>query len=101
MTEADLQAIRFEVPDNTPVTIFEAVGCSSCAQTGYRGRLAIHEVMTMTEQIERLSTARSSSDEIKRMAIEQGMRTLRQDGWESVARGATTIAEVLRVTANE
>jgi type IV pilus assembly protein PilB len=57
--------------------------------------------MTMTEQIERLSTARSSSDEIKRMAVEQGMRTLRQDGWESVARGATTIAEVLRVTANE
>lgn len=101
MTEADLQAIRFEVPEHTPVTIFDAVGCSSCAQTGYRGRLAIHEVMTMTEQIERLSTARSSSDEIKRMAIEQGMRTLRQDGWESVARGATTIAEVLRVTANE
>jgi type IV pilus assembly protein PilB len=101
LSEADLRAIHFEVPENTPITIFDAAGCSSCAQTGYRGRLAIHEVMTMTEQIERLSTARSSSDEIKRMAVEQGMRTLRQDGWESVARGATTIAEVLRVTANE
>jgi len=101
LSETELDAIHFEVPANTPVTIFESVGCSSCAQTGYRGRLAIHEVMTMTEQIERLSTARSSSDEIKRMAIEQGMRTLRQDGWESVARGATTVAEVLRVTADE
>ncbi len=59
----------------------------------------MHEVMPMTEEIERLATARASSDEIRRMAIDQGMRTLRQDGWLNVALGATTITEVLRVTA--
>jgi type IV pilus assembly protein PilB len=55
--------------------------------------------MPMTEEIERLATSRASSDEIRRTAIEQGMRTLRQDGWMNVARGSTTITEVLRVTA--
>jgi type IV pilus assembly protein PilB len=55
--------------------------------------------MPMSEEIERLATARASSDEIRRTAVDQGMRTLRQDGWMKVARGSTTITEVLRVTA--
>ncbi|CAB4930557.1 MAG: type II secretion system protein GspE [Actinobacteria bacterium] len=94
-----LEAVHFDPPEGMAVTIFEPVGCSGCANTGYRGRLAIHEVMPMTEEIERLATSRASSDEIRRTAIEQGMRTLRQDGWMNVARGSTTITEVLRVTA--
>lgn len=99
LTASQLEVIKFEAPVGITPTIFDAVGCSSCAHTGYRGRLAMHEVMPMTEEIERLATARASSDEIRRMAIEQGMRTLRQDGWLNVALGATTITEVLRVTA--
>lgn len=98
LRKRDLDAIRFEVPEGLDVNIYEAVGCSSCAKTGYRGRLAIHEVMPMTEEIERLVTRRASSDEIRRLAIEQGMRTLRQDGWMNVAAGQTTISEILRVT---
>ncbi len=94
----DLEAVHFELPDGVEPIIYEAVGCSSCANTGFRGRLAIHEVMPMTEEIERLTTQRASSDEIRRLAIEQGMRTLRQDGWVNVAEGRTTIGEVLRVT---
>jgi type IV pilus assembly protein PilB len=94
-----LEAVHFDPPEGMAVTIFDPVGCSGCANTGYRGRLAIHEVMPMTEEIERLATSRASSDEIRRTAIEQGMRTLRQDGWMNVARGSTTITEVLRVTA--
>ena len=98
-TDEALAAVNFDPPEGMPVTVFEPVGCSGCANTGYRGRLAIHEVMPMTEEIERLATARASSDEIRRTAVEQGMRTLRQDGWMNVARGSTTITEVLRVTA--
>ena len=74
-----------------------AVGCSACGNTGYKGRMAVHEVMTVTEEIERLAVARASSEEIKRVAIEQGMKTLRQDGLVKVLKGHTTIEEVSRV----
>jgi type IV pilus assembly protein PilB len=74
-----------------------AVGCSACSNTGYRGRLAIHEVMTVTEEIERLTVARASSEEVTRVAIEQGMRPLREDGLAKVLLGRTTIEEVGRV----
>ena len=75
----------------------QAVGCSACSHTGYRGRLAIHEVMTVTEEIERLTVARASSEEIEAVAIDQGMRTLREDGLAKVLLGSTTIEEVGRV----
>ena len=77
--------------------ILKAMGCSSCSNTGYKGRLAIHEVMTVTEEIERLCVARASSDEVKRVAVEQGMKTLREDGLQKVLMGMTTIEEVGRV----
>jgi len=85
----DIVADRPEIP--------HAVGCSACSGTGYRGRLAVHEVMTVTEDIERLAVARASSEEIARVAIEQGMRTLREDGLSKVLLGRTTIEEVGRV----
>ncbi|MDZ4044997.1 MAG: type II secretion system protein GspE, partial [Rhodoglobus sp.] len=56
-------------------------------------------VMTVTEEIERLAVARASSAEIARMAIQQGMTTLRQDGWAKVRMGLTSIEEILRVVA--
>jgi type IV pilus assembly protein PilB len=74
-----------------------AMGCSACSNTGYKGRLAIHEVMTVTEEIERLCVARASSDEVRKVAIEQGMTTLRQDGLAKVLLGRTTIEEISRV----
>jgi type IV pilus assembly protein PilB len=74
-----------------------AVGCSACSNTGYRGRLAVHEVMTVTEEIERLTVARASSEEITRVAVEQGMRPLRDDGLAKVLLGRTTIEEIGRV----
>ncbi len=75
----------------------QAVGCSACTNTGYRGRLAIHEVMTVTEDIERLAVARASTEEVTRVAVEQGMRQLREDGLAKVLLGRTTIEEVGRV----
>ncbi len=78
--------------------LYRAIGCSSCASTGYRGRLAIHELMVMTEEIERLTVERASGEEITRMAVTQGMRTLRLDGLKKVAAGLSSVEEVLRVT---
>jgi len=74
-----------------------AVGCTACSGTGYRGRLAVHEVLTVTEEIERLAVARASSEQIARVAIEQGMQTLRQDGLAKVLLGRTTLEEIGRV----
>ena len=78
-------------------TLFRPAGCTACSQTGYRGRMALHEVMTVNEEIERLAVARASTEEIGRYARSGGMTTLRQDGWHKVSQGLTSIEEVLRV----
>ena len=95
-----LHALGFLASADAPVPEFSApVGCSVCSNTGYRGRIALHEVMTVSEEIERLAVARASSAEIGRVAQEQGMLTLRQDGWEKVKLGLTSVDEILRVVA--
>ena len=98
-TPAELAAVQFETPAGVIPTFFDPVGCSSCANTGYRGRIAMHEVMRMSEDIGKLTVRNASSEEIRQLSIEQCMRTLRQDGWLKVAQGMTTIGEVLRVIA--
>lgn len=85
-----------DVADDRP-EVPKPIGCSACSNTGYKGRLAVHEVMSVTEDIERLCVARASSEEIKRVAISQGMKTLREDGLAKVLLGRTTIEEVGRV----
>jgi type IV pilus assembly protein PilB len=95
----ELNAVDFERPPGISPTFYEPVGCSSCAGTGYRGRLAMHEVMPMNEELSKLAVRNASSDDVRREAVAQGMRTLRQDGWLKVSQGLTTIAEVLRVVA--
>jgi type IV pilus assembly protein PilB len=97
-TEDELISAMFPFdPDDELPKLFRPVGCTACGKTGYRGRLAVHEVMTVTEEIERLVVEKASSEEIARVAIEQGMTTLRQDGMEKVRSGVTSIEEVLRV----
>ena len=97
---SELASLGFGVhPGQAVGPIFRPVGCASCSNTGYRGRIALHEVMTVTEEIERLAVARASSAEIARMAIAQGMHTLRQDGWAKAQMGLTSIEEILRVVA--
>jgi type IV pilus assembly protein PilB len=80
-----------------PSMLYRTVGCKACSQTGYRGRVAVHELMIVDEEIERLAVERVSTDTLKRAAIEAGMRTLRQDGMEKVAEGVTSLEEILRV----
>ncbi len=99
-SEVELIAARFPwSPGEEVPKIFRPTGCSSCSGTGYRGRLAIHEVMRVSEEIERHAVAHSSAAEIGRTAREQGMLTLRDDGWAKVLLGDTAIEEILRVVA--
>lgn len=75
-------------------------GCESCRHTGYRGRLAICEILPFSNEIKDLTVQRATAYLIKRKAIEQGMTTLRASGWHHVCQGVTTVEEVLRVTAD-
>jgi type IV pilus assembly protein PilB len=81
-----------EIPE-----LYKAVGCAACSNTGYRGRIGLYEVMQMTEEIERLTVERASSDSIKTVAIQQGMMPLRDDGLEKARMGITSLDEVARV----
>ncbi len=97
-----------EVPVDFPLEdytagqpIYRANGCRQCRGTGYSGRLGIYELLVSNEEIRVLASERRGTSEIRKAAIAAGMRTLRQDGWLKVARGVTTIEEVLRVTKAE
>ena len=84
-------------PVNLP-QLYGAGSCSRCANTGYRGRVALQEVMEMTEEISSVVVRNGSLAEVREIAAAQGMRPLRQDGWQKVSQGLTTIEEVLRVS---
>jgi type IV pilus assembly protein PilB len=97
-TEQELTSagFAFDPADDLP-KLYRPVGCTTCSQTGYKGRMAIHEVMAVTEEIEKLVAENASSEEMGKVAREQGMLTLRDDGLEKVRAGLTSIEEVLRV----
>jgi type IV pilus assembly protein PilB len=97
---ADLSPLGFGFDPEKPAPVLHRpVGCSVCSNTGYRGRIAIHEIMTVSEEIEHLAVIRASSAEIKRVAMAEGMLTLRQDGWAKAQMGLTSVEEILRVVA--
>jgi type IV pilus assembly protein PilB len=78
-------------------TLHRAVGCRTCAHTGYSGRMVLAEVMEVSEEIDRMIIEQASIANIERKACEQGMRTLRADGLLRAVQGHTTLEEVLRV----
>jgi type IV pilus assembly protein PilB len=77
---------------------YNAQGCPRCGYSGYKGRIGLYEVMTVTEEIRKLALARAPAPELADLAVRQGMRLLRDDGLEKVRLGMTSIAEVTRVT---
>lgn len=95
----DLLRYGFAVEKGKKYTFYRPKGCGKCKDTGYKGRMAIFEVMRMSPEIEKLTVERKSSDDIARQAIKEGMKTLRQDGFEKVALGLTSLEEILRVVA--
>jgi len=96
-TEEELHSSAFPLRGEEAPKLFQAIGCPACAGTGYKGRMALHEVMPITEELEKLTVEGASSDVMKKIAIEQGMITLREDGMEKVRMGQTSIQEILRV----
>ena len=87
--------------DYSKIDLFEGKGCESCKFTGYKGRTGIYEILRMDEEIREMIIARASSQEIKRKAVQHGMKTLVEDGWQKAVKGLTTISEVIRVTQKE
>ncbi len=79
---------------------FEPVGCSRCANTGYRGRMGIYEVMSVTEEVRALVLDRAPVDDIAAAVVRQGMRRMRDDGIAKVRAGQTSIAEIERLTTS-
>jgi general secretion pathway protein E len=96
---ADIEALGIEADPHTK--LFRGRGCDDCRGTGYRGRTGIYELFAITEDVRSMIIRRASSREIRRLAIEEGMVTLRQDGWARAVDGVTTIEEVLRVTQED
>jgi type IV pilus assembly protein PilB len=97
-TDEELHSSHFPMNGQSePPKLFKAAGCSTCAGTGYKGRMALHEVMPVTEELERCVVEGASSEVAKKVAIEQGMLTLREDGMAKVLAGKTSIQEILRV----
>jgi type IV pilus assembly protein PilB len=97
-TPADLEAFGYPWTPGEPLpTLYRPAGCSNCSKTGYKGRIALHEIMEVGEQIERLTVQRASAAAIGEVARAEGMLTLRADGMSKVAQGVTSIEEVLRV----
>jgi type IV pilus assembly protein PilB len=102
-TEEDIAAAGWspaevEAVGGMPI-VYRSVGCSACSNTGYRGRKALAELLPMTEEVERMIIEGGSVDEIHRLAVSQGMCTLRQSGLHKAFEGETTLEEVLRVVA--
>ncbi|HWI21265.1 MAG TPA: ATPase, T2SS/T4P/T4SS family [Baekduia sp.] len=85
-------------PAHVDLEVYEPVGCVRCGGTGYKGRIGLYEVMTVTKEIREMAIERAPSDRIAAVAVADGMRRLREDGLEKVKQGRTSIAEVARVT---
>ncbi len=81
-------------------TLYRGKGCNSCKQTGYKGRMAVHELLVVDDLIRDLLIKNRSVDEIKQAAIENGMKMLVDDGLEKALQGMTTVEEVLRITVD-
>lgn len=96
-----LRKIGFPEEEIPTAKFYKGAGCEHCRQLGYQGRMGIYELLILNEAIRPLILSRAAASTIAQRAMEQGMRTLRTDGWNKVRAGQTTIEEVLRVTQTE
>jgi len=99
--DMDGLAAELDLTDNPLRTVWEAAGCDACSGTGYLGRVGIFEFLPVTAEICKVVVQRADAGAIRSLAVQLGMRLLRDDGWDKVRQGVTTLAEVLRVTREE
>ena len=88
-------------PGQDSIKAFHGKGCMECNHTGFRGRAGIYELLVVDDSVRKLILTKATSQTIRESARKKGMTTLREDGWQKVAKGVTTVEEVLRVTLNE
>ena len=83
------------------MVFYRGKGCPKCMSTGYKGRIGIYELMIPDEKIRNAVISKSSTDEIRKLALAAGMTTLKEDGIRKIKEGLTTVEEVLRVTEED
>ncbi|MCA9440678.1 MAG: Flp pilus assembly complex ATPase component TadA, partial [Candidatus Omnitrophica bacterium] len=98
-TEEDLYDLGVSPEDVEGVTFFKGSGCEDCGYSGYKGRLGIFEVFVVSDAVRDMILARAPSSVIFQQARDEGMLTLREDGWKKIVAGLTTIEEVVRETS--
>lgn len=96
--EKDKKETKTTKPGTLKLTLYRSKGCNKCDNTGYLGRMGIYEVLEMDEEIGKLIVNRSTTEDIQRVAVKNGMITMQQDGFLKALEGITTVEEVLRVT---
>jgi general secretion pathway protein E len=94
----DLQKMGFPVSGQGKLELKRGKGCKECRGTGYSGRLGIFEIFPMSDKIKKLVMKKATDAELRRVAVREGMTTLREDAWQKVRSGLTTVEEALRVT---
>ena len=82
----------------TDLQLYKGVGCDRCRNTGYKGRVGLYEVLVLDDELRDMITDQPSLTDLRRFAIEKGMRTLSHDGLQKAGKGLTTIEEIMRVT---
>ncbi len=93
--------VEIDNPGQDSIKAFHGKGCKECNHTGFRGRAGIYELLVVDDTVRQLILTKATSQIIRESARKKGMTTLREDGWKKVAKGITTVEEVLRVTLNE
>ena len=97
--EADmLYNLGFPVSGSDPITLRRGAGCRECRNTGYRGRSGIFEIFPLSSRLKEMVANGENTDEMRQVAIREGMTTLREDAWRKVKAGITTYEEALKVT---
>ena len=95
-----LYKMGFPVSGKEPVTLRRGAGCRECRNTGYRGRSGIFEIFPLSTRLKEMIAAGETTDDMRQVAIREGMTTLREDAWRKVKAGITTYEEAIRVTAD-
>ncbi len=98
-SDEELHALGISLAEAKHSTYFRGQGCDTCAETGYKGRQGLYEVMAMTSPLRRMVLKGGSTEELRDLAVKEGMLTLRMDGMLKVKRGITTLDEVVKETA--
>jgi general secretion pathway protein E len=100
ITPQQLHWSGLPVQEETDIELQRGVGCRNCRGTGYLGRCGVFEIFPMSERLKKMVNTHQGELEMRKVAIEQGMTTLRQDAWEKVKSGITTYEEAIRVTGD-